>query len=88
MPKQEINDVEFIKNSDNWPRWPCLPVKRYPKDAMMESGFLIDDNTYTVYIGSIFRLKSNVDLGTQIKDMKQYKYKSAEEIVEDGWIVD
>ena len=81
---REDEDIQMIENSNNWPGWPLLPVKRYGKDDFLECGFIYADGFFTVYAGNIFAIKS----GDDITKLPQHEYVSATDVVLDGWMVD
>lgn len=75
-------EIEMMRNPDNWPMWPFLPLK-HRKEGFRKVGFLRNNTLSgehtdtTVYVGSIFAPR----------DATPVKYESLEQIAEE-WRVD
>lgn len=49
-----MNNEEFIKNSDNWPMWPTLPMKNNLPQFRYESAFIHVTNLNRIYFANMF----------------------------------
>ena len=78
---RERDDVAMIDRPDLWPLYNILPLKlrgkTYEKGG---TGALVQGLGYTVYVGPLGLLN--------LAACKTKKYNSAQEIVDDGWMVD
>jgi len=84
---QEQDDVEMLKRPSLWPRWPIIPVKRYPDGSNRpRCGVVFDDrgDTWSVLLVNMFVL-AELPL---IDGVEKIVYDSPEAIVADGWMVD
>jgi hypothetical protein len=80
-------DVEFMMNSDSWPMYPYLPLKKpsmkageWPQLGIMHaSGSRVYLTSIDELVSMSFAEKSNI---------KYIDYDSYDAIVEDGWLVD
>lgn len=84
-PDEREREIKMMITPTRWPRWPFLPVKRWV-DRIQEHGFIYADGTFTVY-QHYFMLLQNVPEELAAIP-KQHKYKSPEEVLAAGWIVD
>ncbi len=78
-------ELEMLKNSKKWPRWPVLPLIRHiPTDSLGYEGILFDSPKvqFTVYHGNIF-----MDVW-HLESCPKEVYNSFEEILAAGWEVD
>lgn len=79
------SDEQFMRDVDDWPQWPYLPLKRFTKEnpsGPPECGYMIHANNvrHCVFIGNIFEADIEAD--------KKLEYTSFEAITADGWRVD
>jgi hypothetical protein len=80
-------DREAILNSDKWPNWPFLPVKRRRGGRHPEVGVLLaNDKSLTVYIINLFQIRNGKSLAEQVSVM--YSYPTVSEMLTEGWVVD
>lgn len=88
------DDAAFIRNPDDWPVWPYLPVK---KSGRVELGIdnktigilcctdeLVNKGQPTVYHVYLFDLPKKGAL----KDAPKTDYPTVEAMLADGWVVD
>lgn len=76
-------ELEMMQTPDNWPVWPYLPLKRRPIKTDEDIGLLMERGPTigvkpTVYLCNLF--------APSLEDFVEYK--SFEELVDDGWVVD
>lgn len=80
-----IADLSMMKSPNRWPCWPMLPLKHAMRksDGMPLIGFLFESNKYkyTVFVGNMLDAKN-------ISKMPREEFKSYEEVVAAGWVVD
>jgi len=77
--------ILFLQSPDEWPCWPVCPVKKYVEGstAWPVLGYVIS-GTFDVVEGNIYLFGAGkVDNKTQV-----HSYESAEDVVDDGWVVD
>ncbi len=75
------DDLSFIKDPNQWPQWPQLPVKRYVNG--MEVGVIIEVRTGVepvVYLKNLYTRFTD--------DTPKLTYGSIDELLADGWMVD
>lgn len=84
--ERELSDAEFIRNPDNWPRWPILPVVK--RDSSRQIGIVAhfsDDGTigglkYWFYPGmNMFEFDASG---------KREELTDIDKFVGEGWRVD
>ena len=77
------DDLAMMRDSNRWPLWPRLPVKRPKGDGQMpELGVMLHDRGKAaprIYLASVYEDLSKV----AVKE-----YASLEAVVADGWQVD
>ncbi len=77
------DELAFIKNPAEWPRWPILPLKRGEETAVIFANFNDITGRFPFSTENIFEV---------IRDRKgKFNWtqeKTAEEIVAEGWRVD
>jgi len=74
-----------IGHPEGWPNRPVLPVKRFNKAGKYtEFGIILAEDRLIVYKTNMHDFKTLDDL--RKKDKK--KYKSLENLLKDGWIVE
>lgn len=82
-----VHDRAMMRNPDNWPVWPYLPLKR--GDYSLENrnlGILwVGTNGLTVHFCYLFDLPKTAE---EFKALPSQTYESVDEILADGWIVD
>lgn len=77
MPTAQDN-IDFMRSPNRWPMWPRLPIKKGLDVAcLVEIGF--SGVEPIVYHGSIYG---------PLSEDNSTKYKSFEDLVADGWVVD
>lgn len=80
------DDLSFMQTSDNWPRYPILPIKRKNNDiGFWDCAILFADGRPIVYHCNMFQL---ADKTLTLESCKKNTYDSFEALVADGWIVD
>lgn len=92
MPKRQPplpparDDAGFIDRPLDWPQYPYLPVKKPAKDGFgYDFGVIFLKHRYTVFEAYLFSLPQTEE---GFNALPKHEYKSAAEIVADGWIVD
>ena len=86
-------DLLYFTRPDLWPLRPFLPVRRTRADGSSELGVLYDavavSSTYgysaTVFLTNLFDLPPRE---TDFLALPRHGYDTAEELAEDGWVVD
>ena len=76
------SDLAFIKDADQWPQWPALPLKRYVENMGMEVGLLWGNAEPIIYLVNLWSIPPDLTTAPQIK------YDNFESLVADGWKVD
>lgn len=83
------DDRAFILNYDRWPVWPYLPLKRRNNSLEDKNlGVLCADgfkNGFTIYHVYLFDLPRTAEL---FMASPQSHYKTVDDLLSDGWIVD
>jgi hypothetical protein len=82
-----ISELEFIKNPDNWPNWPMLPLKKPGSAFTDQNGIavLVEDREVKGQIR--FRLY----IGQNIYDFSprgEHSIVTPEDVVRAGWKID
>ena len=72
----EFDHVAFMQDEDEWPHWPYLPVKNYPK-----VGLLVGGQGPTVYLKNMYDQES-------LQDVEKIEYADFEACFDAGWRVD
>lgn len=90
LNERQIEDREFIENSNQWPNWPVLPIKRYTKKfELPECGFIMDVSGFggksLVYLCNLFKVTSGE---TKLDEVPTLQYSDVKEMLLDGWMVD
>jgi hypothetical protein len=77
------NDAAFIRDTDRWPCWPRLPVKRMkPGATWPELGLILAGQLTTVILAGLY------DAPEKISGAETVHYGSVEGVIADGWVVD
>lgn len=84
------DDVEFIQTPNDWPRWPFLPMKRWRGSSdgsrsVMDTGIIHISNLNKVVITNLYGMPTTFDEFTKLPNEE---FRSADEIVAAGWVVD
>ena len=59
MPnKWSKDELDFLKNSLNWPKWPVMPIVRREYDPLAKDacGYVLANDPSIVYLGNIWNL--------------------------------
>lgn len=95
MTKEQKRELFFIQGYQAWPLWPYLPIKKrsknpgeWPTFATLICESLESGPKPIVYKESIDQMIVMQKENKQANFSVLKEYKSLEEIVEDGWIVD
>ena len=87
------DDLFMLENPENWPAWPVLPLKRYNKKnpgSFPDLGIVLAVEgvpRFTVYEVDMFLQPEMKDLLTS-PDIVKHEYKSFDEMLVAGWVVD
>lgn len=78
-----MDSVNFIKNPSRWIAGGgfLCPVKRYSGNAWPTLGVITEASLTTV-------IEHNMFAGPPAADAPKHEYKTVEELVADGWMVD
>ncbi len=81
-----MNDKEFIQNSNDWPNWPVLPVKRSNSKVVfgIECGIILDSNKNEVIHHSI----TTGITSESLHKAPVHSYENLDALLSDGWVVD
>ena len=90
------DDAAMIRDTDRWPAWPCLPLKRRNNSLEDKNlGVLLATEEHRravngrgklrVYHGYIFSLPKTQE---QWDATPRTEYDTIEELLADGWMVD
>ena len=79
---QILSDKEFILNSDNWPSWPHLPMKR-GESPNQELGVMVAGNPQTIFLINLYEINPET-----FKTCKSIIYTSIDDLLADGWMID
>lgn len=79
-----MTEKERIKDTEAWPNWPRLPVKRHQDVGLPEMGFIVaqdvdDDGGIELYRGNIFSSEPAHEL---------VKFESLDAFLNAGWVGD
>lgn len=77
--------VAYLKNGNQWPRWPVCPVKKYDTQNKLVIGIVADlpDNVCVREL-NIFEGWTPEEYESAVK----HSYNSYEALVADGWEID
>jgi len=77
--------LRAIRNEDDWPRWPYLPVTRSVNGSSPAAGFIYAglDVAY-VFTMNIYAMPKE----GYLRDLPRIEYDSFEALAADGWKVD
>jgi hypothetical protein len=81
------DDLDHLNSPHRWASPPVQPVKRPRKGVMWPELGIVVAGEPTVYFVNLFELQ-NGPLAPQLKGKKALKYRSFEEMLGDGWVVD
>lgn len=84
-------ELEFLSNPDKWPRKPLCPVKsktRYDSTGFPELGVICANGGPTVFLTDIFTFMEHGEAAVIEGTFKKREYKSLQELVNVGWVVD
>jgi hypothetical protein len=90
-PEQRVEELDFLRNPDQWPNWPLLPIKRYgapgdpPECALLDSIGAPEPKVRVVFV-NMFQLRELTHAERQA--LRVEVYDSAEALLDDGWMVD
>lgn len=74
-----------LEHPEGWPCWPLLPMKKRKKDGgFPDIGLIHANERLTIYMTNMFDVRNYEEL----KKKSHVDYKSSEDIIKDGWIVD
>lgn len=86
-----MTDAKFIQMPDEWPLWPCLPLKHNRRSAFGKNGLGFIFNTkappYVVYVGTFMGRSDAKTWGDVVKGMPTETYASIEALLAD-WRID
>jgi hypothetical protein len=85
--QDEEKSLKFMLDPNRWPRWPYLPVKKYPvgmSHGMPDTGVVLEGKP-TVYIANLYALPRTPE-GWEA--LQKHEYLTFQALVNDGWIVD
>ena len=88
MTKQNmIEQIEFISNPLQWPRWPLLPLRKDDEFEFMgyKTGVISANDPTIVRLTNLFMLPPTIEEFNQIPSEI---YPSIASMVKDGWYVD
>ena len=91
ISEQDIqSEVKFIQNTDAWPRWPMLPVKRSNGHKFPTCAILLDSKDYIKNNNNIVVYECNMYSASKeaIDKCVKHNYNSIEDMLKDGWMVD
>ncbi len=80
-------DIQFLKDQDNWVQWPVCPVKRYKGHSWPDCGIVVVGGGHTVYEKNMFELVTG-PIMDQVQGCPKHEYPSFEAMIADGWVVD
>ena len=81
-----LTDLEMMQQSEGWPVFPLLPLKRYPNEhSGPELGILWQGCGPTVHRCTMFNLPKTPEESAALPTIK---YESFEALVLDGWVID
>ena len=83
-------DRKMMADPRTWPSWPMLPVKR-AKDHDLEPGFMvaIQGKLTTVFLVNPWAIWAGERKFKEVlKNGPKKEYKSLDELLADGWVVD
>lgn len=82
-------EVAMIRDGDNWPHWPVLPVKNVnlPVTAPNRHGIVLAMDLTRVWFINLYELQAG-KIGPQLKGRDSVAFGSVEEMVTAGWIGD
>lgn len=86
-PKKVAAEVTAIRDQDNWPMWPVLPVKTVASAKTREYGIILAGDMTTVWFVNIYELKAGA-IAPQLEGRHSITFDSVEEMVTAGWIGD
>ena len=87
MPRTEQDHVDMLNDANKWPKWPWLPLKHTTRqEAGMEFPILGTAMQDPETSGAFMVFLANMHV--PFHDAKTEHYKTADEVVKAGWIVD
>jgi hypothetical protein len=75
----------MISMPADWPLWPYLPLRHVSQrdaDGLPKLGFLVDSNSFTVYVGCVGCAAEVIRSG------EKEEHETAQEVIAAGWRVD
>lgn len=82
MNKQKFDHVDMMQNSDRWPHWPILPVKR-TMQVSHQLGVMVAGQGPVVYGLSMFDVTRE-----KLDTCAREEFESFEALHAAGWVVD
>jgi hypothetical protein len=83
-------DADMMRDPDQWPRWPVLPLKKPSPRSFPEFGFLYSRSAkgnlpepVTLYKGAILDVAKK-----PLNEIPQEQFETIEKLREAGWVVD
>ena len=81
---KEFDHLAMMKNPNNWPQWPILPIKRPDKQHGMECAIMYAEGKPVIYFVNMWELSKE----TKWSELPKKIYESFESLLADGWVVD
>ena len=83
VESQMSEDKSLILSPTTWPQWPLLPLINR---ATRKCGFIVDrpEDRFRIYLGNIWAINK----GEDIFALPFEDFISADQIIDNGWVVD
>lgn len=89
-PERRQQDAAMIREPEEWPRWPQLPLKR-SRDGFTELGvmFAVKEwlDTPTVFLGGMNEFRGET-FTEAVAGHERKEYLDLDGLLDDGWTVD
>ena len=83
--EREQATIDMLKDPNTWPRWPVLPMKRLDDTEAVGVVVAVSGYEYTLFKTNMYLVPNTVE---ELLKLDKEQFKSAEDVLAAGWVVD
>jgi hypothetical protein len=85
-PEQRAEELAFMQDENQWPKWPYLPMKQSQKHGPPNVGYMVAGNVPTIHKENVWTFGRTSTAAPM--NSNKVVYQSYEAILDDGWEID